>query len=88
MSETSLNYKPGNLINFMSKRKIAMVFSILLIIVSLGGLIKQGLNLGIDFTGGTLVEVGYASPVELAEVRQAHIDLEGRKTTGSTVLLP
>jgi len=74
MSQTSLNYKPGNLINFMSKRKIAMVFSILLIIVSLGGLIKQGLNLGIDFTGGYLIEAGYQQDVNLDKVRSSLVE--------------
>jgi len=74
MSETSLNYKPGNRINFMSKRKLAMVFSILLMIVSLGGLVKQGLNLGIDFTGGYLIEAGYQKDVNLDKVRKSLVD--------------
>jgi preprotein translocase subunit SecF len=58
----------------MSKRKIAMVFSILLIIVSLGGLIKQGLNLGIDFTGGYLIEAGYQQDVNLDKVRSSLVE--------------
>jgi len=74
MSQTHLNYKPGNLINFMSKRKIAMVFSILLIVVSLGGLIKQGLYLGIDFTGGYLIEAGYQQDVNLDTVRRSLVE--------------
>jgi preprotein translocase subunit SecF len=74
MSETSLNYKPGNKINFMNKRKLAMVFSILLIIASLGSLLKQGLNLGIDFTGGYLIEAGYQQDVNLDKVRKSLVD--------------
>lgn len=74
MSETSLNYKPGNKINFMNKRKFAMVFSILLIIVSLGSLFKQGLNLGIDFTGGYLIEAGYQQDVNLDKVRKSLVE--------------
>lgn len=74
MSETSLNYKPGKMFNFMNKRKLAMVFSILLIVVSLGSLVKQGLNLGIDFTGGYLIEAGYQQDVDLDKVRKSLVD--------------
>ena len=55
--------------DFMSKRKIAVVFSALLLSVSIVSLVTQQLNFGIDFTGGTLVEVGYGETVELDEVR-------------------
>jgi len=57
------------MINFMGKRKIAMVFSLLLIIVSIGSLVTKGLNLGIDFTGGYLIEAGYQEDVNLDKVR-------------------
>ena len=53
----------------MGKRKLAVIFSILLISVSLVSLVTQKLNFGIDFTGGTLVEVGYQETVELDQVR-------------------
>lgn len=56
-------------INFMAKRKFAVIFSVILMLVSIVSLSVQGLNLGVDFTGGTLVEVGYAEPVELNNVR-------------------
>ena len=56
-------------IDFMGKRKLAVIFSTLLISVSLVSLITQKLNFGIDFTGGTLVEVGYQETVELEQVR-------------------
>ena len=56
-------------IDFMGKRKLAVIFSILLISVSLVSLVTQKLNFGIDFTGGTLVEVGYQETVELDQVR-------------------
>ena len=39
-------------LNFMSKRKIAAFVSAILLLVSIGSLIVQGLNFGIDFTGG------------------------------------
>lgn len=56
-------------IDFMDKRKIASVVSILLVTLSLGSLGVQGLNLGLDFTGGTLVEVIFAEPVDPEQVR-------------------
>ncbi len=58
-------------IDFMGKRKHAIIFSSLLIIVSIASLAIQGLNLGVDFTGGTLVEVGYDGTVELESIRSS-----------------
>lgn len=55
--------------NFMSKRKLAMVFSAVMIIVSLASIALQGLKLGIDFTGGTLIEVGYKQSADLEQIR-------------------
>ncbi|NKB38952.1 MAG: protein translocase subunit SecF [Gammaproteobacteria bacterium] len=55
----------------MEKRSIAALFSAVLILVSIGSLFTQGLNLGIDFTGGTLIEVGFSDAVELDKVRDA-----------------
>ncbi|MCB1877821.1 MAG: protein translocase subunit SecF [Chromatiales bacterium] len=58
-------------IDFLGKRKIATVFSATLIVISLLALAVRGLAFGIDFTGGTLIEVGYPGAVELGEVRDA-----------------
>lgn len=57
--------------DFMGKRKLAVIISLILIIISVAAIVARGLNLGIDFTGGTLVEVGYSESVELESVRQA-----------------
>lgn len=57
--------------DIMGKRKITSFISGLLIILSITSLAIQGLNLGIDFTGGTLVEVSYSADVELTQVRDA-----------------
>jgi preprotein translocase subunit SecF len=57
--------------DFMGKRKMMLFTSGLLIILSIASLSMQGLNFGIDFTGGTLVEVGYSEAVELNLIRQS-----------------
>jgi preprotein translocase subunit SecF len=64
-------FKSSLNINFMGRRKLAMVLSAVVLLVAAASLIVQGLTLGIDFTGGTLVEVGYQQPVELDVVRGA-----------------
>jgi preprotein translocase subunit SecF len=56
-------------IKFMAHRKIAMILSLILIIISLASLAFRGLQLGLDFTGGTLVEVAYPVEIELAPIR-------------------
>ena len=58
-------------INFMGKRKIALGLSLLLIVISLASLATRGLALGVDFTGGFLIEVGYENSVVLEPVRTA-----------------
>ncbi|MBT8074717.1 MAG: protein translocase subunit SecF [Xanthomonadales bacterium] len=57
-------------IDFMSQRKVALVFSLILIVVSITSLATRGLNFGLDFTGGTLIEVGYPSAPDTTEVRE------------------
>ncbi len=57
--------------NFMGKRKLAMTFSIALVVISLASLLTRGLVFGIDFTGGTLIEVGYSEDADLEAVRAA-----------------
>ena len=56
-------------IRFMQYSKPAMWFSILLIVGSLLSLSTNWLNWGLDFTGGTLIEVGFEQPANLKEVR-------------------
>lgn len=56
-------------IDFMAQRKVGLVVSSALTIATILLLIFRGLNLGIDFTGGVLVEVSYPRTVELDDVR-------------------
>ncbi|MBA1265237.1 protein translocase subunit SecF [Stutzerimonas stutzeri] len=56
-------------INFMAVRNVAFVLTLLLTIASLASLAVKGLNFGLDFTGGTLVELNYENPVALEQIR-------------------
>ena len=55
--------------DFMGKRKIAFVLSAVLIILSIAALVTRDLNFGLDFTGGTLIEVSYPAAPEISDVR-------------------
>ncbi len=68
--------------HFIKLRKIWYVLSIAVIIPGIISLFMQGLNLGIDFTGGTIMEVRFDKAVEAQDVRKAvdSIGLEGNKT--------
>ena len=57
-------------INFMGIRHVAFAVTVLLTLVSLGSLAVKGLNFGLDFTGGTLIELGYEKPADLTLVRE------------------
>ena len=63
--------KPNQKIEFMGFRKAAMILSTVVIAVCIGSFLVRGLNLGIDFTGGTLVEVGYQDTVQIETVRES-----------------
>ncbi|RUR29736.1 protein translocase subunit SecF [Vreelandella andesensis] len=57
-------------IDFMGRRNLAFVISAVLLVISIGAIIFQQLNLGLDFTGGTLVEVRYGAAPSLDAIRQ------------------
>ena len=56
-------------IKFMSYRKFATITSLTLLVLSVGSLSFKGLNLGLDFSGGTLIEVSYDEAADLVDIR-------------------
>jgi len=56
-------------IDFMGKRKVAVVVSSILFVLSIVSLSVQGLSLGLDFSGGTLIELGYEKSADLKKTR-------------------
>ena len=70
-------------INFMGQRKLAMWFSLLLLAVSIGSLATRQLNWGLDFTGGTLIEVHYSASADMNAIRNT---LETSGFAGATVV--
>jgi preprotein translocase subunit SecF len=64
-------FDPHSNINFLRWRKISITISALLIILSILAITVRGLNYGLDFTGGVLIEASYQKPVDTGEVRDA-----------------
>lgn len=54
--------------NFMGLRKLAIFLSAAMLIVAIGSLAVNGLKFGLDFTGGSLVEVGYETEADLSKI--------------------
>ena len=69
-------------IDFVGKRKYAMMLSAFLLAVSIVSIGFQGLKLGIDFTGGTLIELGYENTADLDDIRSK---LESANYSGANV---
>lgn len=61
--------KSNTNINFMGHRKLWLILSVVVAVVSVVSLSTRGLNFGLDFTGGALIEVSYPTAPDLAEVR-------------------
>ncbi|MGH1469608.1 MAG: protein translocase subunit SecF [Cellvibrionaceae bacterium] len=80
LNETAIDEVSNNNVrfDFMGRRKIAAVFSIILLIVSIAALVTKGLNLGLDFLGGTQVEVTFEESADLDKARDV-LTAEGFK---------
>lgn len=63
-------------IPFMSWRKYANILSLMTFILAVFFISTKGLNLGVDFTGGTVLEISYSQSADLAKVRAVLADLE------------
>ena len=56
-------------INFMKGRKAALAISLILVVASIALLLTRGLNLGIDFTGGNVIQTEFETRPDIADVR-------------------
>ena len=63
-------FNPHSNIHFLSLRRYSIALAVLLMITAIGLIAVRGLNYGLDFTGGVLVEVSYAQSVDTNTVRQ------------------
>ena len=63
-------FKANTKIPFMRQRKWAGIFSAIIFLASIMSIFIYGLNLGLDFTGGTQVEVSFAQPVDTSAIRK------------------
>ncbi|SQD78629.1 protein translocase subunit SecF [Moritella yayanosii] len=61
--------KTKRTIHFMKMTKSAFILSALLVILSISSIAIKGINWGLDFTGGTVIEVGYDKPADLEVIR-------------------
>ena len=63
-------FNPNSAIDFMGARRWTAACSILIFIISIAALIINGLNWGLDFTGGTQIEISYEQPANLQQIRE------------------
>lgn len=63
-------FNPNSKVDFMGARKWTALFSALIFLLSIGALLVNGLKWGLDFTGGTQIEVSYSEPANLEQIRE------------------
>ena len=61
-------------IDFLAWRKIAIIFSSIFLVLSIGSLLVKELNYGLDFTGGTLVELSYPEEANITNIRETLVN--------------
>ena len=62
-------FNPNSKVDFMGARKWTALLSVLIFLVSIAGLVSKGLIWGLDFTGGTQVQVSYQSAADMTDIR-------------------
>lgn len=63
-------FNPNSSFNFMGWRQFNAIFSVILMVISLAGLFSKGLHWGLDFTGGTQIEMSFKEVANLPKIRQ------------------
>ena len=69
-------FKTKTRIDFMGQRRWAFLFSIIIFIASLASILINGLNFGLDFTGGTQIEMHYNQSADINTIREK-LSLQG-----------
>lgn len=64
-------FNPNSNVDFMGARRWTAMLSILIFVLSIGALVIYGLKWGLDFTGGTQIEVSYSSAADLPLIRES-----------------
>ncbi len=86
--------EPSRIINFIAQSRYAFIFSFILIAVSIGSLAVKGLNYGIDFRGGILIEVESSEIIDMADMRAKiqklnfdEVNLQSLGTAGTEMMM-
>jgi preprotein translocase subunit SecF len=75
-------FKPDTRIDFMGQRNIALLFSLIVFVASIAITATKGINMGLDFTGGTQVELSQSTTIDIPAVRHT---MEADGFTGITL---
>jgi preprotein translocase subunit SecF len=73
--------KPNTNIDFLGKRKIFFALSAVLLVIGIGALIIKGPIYGVDFAGGTLIQVSFSEPVSVNAIRSGLMSVDLDKTS-------